>query len=105
MEHREDKYKEELVVYPHNTSDRLNIECAPDLDRILRMDLHLVEYGGVVPGRQIFPTDYDIPLRTYDEIKKVLSPILAYVRITHQELARTGTGKITNIEYRVKSVC
>lgn len=105
MEDRTDKYKEELILYPSNCPDRLKIECLPDLGHISAKDLNSREYGRVVPGRQIFPADIDIPLRAYDEVKKELSKAQAMVRIISQELARTGTGKITNIEFTITSLC
>lgn len=106
MEHREDRHKKELILYPchEGLSDgpRLKIECAQDLTKVLADKLH--EYGASVPGRQIFPQDQDIPLRVYDEDNKRLSEPLANVRITFQKLARTGTGKITNIEYIITKI-
>lgn len=101
------KIQEELVLYPYDQSikHRLKIECVPE-SLELKMDWEgkPMEYGGVVPGRQVFPEDRDVSLKIYDEHEKVVSRPLARVRVTFQNLARTGTGKITNVEYKISSV-
>jgi len=106
MEHREDRHKNELILYPHYEclidGNRLKIECAQDLTKVLADESK--EYGAVVPGRQIFPIGKDISLRTYDENTRTLSEPLAKVKITFQNLARTGTGKITNTEYVITKI-
>jgi hypothetical protein len=97
----------ELVLYPYSdyaAEKRLRIECAPSHREIARAH-KTKEYGGVVPGRKIFPEDRDIPLKVYNEQTKTTSEAVAMVRVTFQELARTGTGKITNIEYRIIQPC
>ncbi len=106
MNTEEQRLDHRVVLYPYEESEKANrlvIECVPEAN-FLRKNIGIHIFDKVVPGRKVFPADRDIPLAVYDEKRKKTFWPIAKIRMDYNTLARTGTGKITNIGFIATSL-